>query len=71
MNVRTSKSLVSLHGEHLLQLDVKAARVAERWRAVNRVALVALLAGSTLQLYLMHIYATIASLPTLAVGVQN
>ena len=66
MNVRTFNSALRAHGEHLLELDAKAARVARRWGAANRVALVALLAGSTLQLYLMHIYATIAALPVLA-----
>ena len=68
MSGRSTQSS-GLHGEHLVQLDAKAARVAERWRATNRVARVAILAGPMLQLYLMHIYATIASLPTLAVGV--
>ena len=71
MNVRTSNSVVRRHAEHLVQLDAKAVLIAQRWRAVNRVALVALLAGSTLQIYLMHIYATIAGLPTLAVGVLH
>ena len=58
----------SLHGEYLAGRAAQARAMAQRWRAATRVSLVALLAGATLQLYLIHIYATIAALPTLGVG---
>lgn len=71
MDVKTSaaSSAVNLHRHYLAQQDAEAARLIERWRAATRVALVVLLAGSALQLYLMHVYATIAALPTLGIGV--
>ena len=73
MDVKTSAvgSAVKLHSHYLAQKDAEAARLMERSRAATRMALVVLLAGSTLQFYLMHVYATIAALPTLSIGVLH
>ena len=67
MDLKTSvvRSTVRPHSEYLAQRDAEAARIAEHWRAASRIALVVLLAGSILQLYLMHVYAVIAALPTI------
>lgn len=59
---------IRLHREYLAQTEVAALRVALRWRAAKRIALMALLAGAALQFYLLHVYATIAALPTLAIS---
>ncbi len=69
MNLKPSTigSAARLHSEYLSGRDARAFLVAQRWRAATRIPLLALLAESTLQLYLIHIYATIAALPTVAV----
>ena len=63
----TIGSAARRHGEYLAAQDARASFVAQRWRAATRISLVALLAGATLQIYLIHVYATIAALPTLGV----
>lgn len=65
-----SKAL-RLHREYLLEEKARTARVSLRWQAVSRIALLVLFAAATLQLYLMHVYATIAALPTLGVAVLH
>lgn len=62
-------SVLRLHCAYLAQRDVETARAFARWQATKRIALSALLAGAILQLYLLHVYTTIAVLPTLSVGV--
>ena len=71
MNLEPSTigSAARLHGEYLARQDARACLMAQRWRAATRVSLVALLAGAALQLYLIHVYATIAALPTLGVTI--
>ena len=73
MDVKTSivGSAVKPHSRYLTEKDAEAARSVERWRAATRISLVVLLAGSTLQLYLMHVYATIAALPALGIGMLH
>jgi hypothetical protein len=48
-----------------------ATNKLDRWRIANRAALLFLLAGATLQLYFLHVYATIAAMPTLAFALAH
>ena len=67
----TRRSAQMLPGEYLAERQAQAERLGARWRAASRVALLVLLAGATLQLYFLHVYATIAAMPTLAVALLN
>ena len=69
MDLKAAKvgSGARLHSELLAEREARAAAIGQRWRTATRISLLALLAGSTFQLYLMHVYATIAALPTLGV----
>ena len=71
MDLRAAKAgaILRLHCTYLAERDAETARASERWQAAKRIALSALLAGAILQLYLLHVYTTIAALPILRAGV--
>ncbi len=71
MDLRARKDglVLRLHCAYLARRDAETVRASARWRAANRIALSFLLAGAVLQLYLLHVYTTIAALPSLGVGV--
>jgi hypothetical protein len=59
---------VDFHERYLAQGEAAALRRAVRCRRATRIALHALLAGAAMQLYMLHVYAAIAALPTLVVA---
>lgn len=71
VNFRSKADPLKLHSEYLAQQEAAALRLNLRWRAAGRIALSILLAGAILQLYMLHVYATIAALPTLGLTVPQ